>query len=191
MGADPFPVRSRVLSWLPSQLQAWHHRMTQRATCRTLPEGRESQTGTDGKDTSPEYQQWEGDTHAAERVGEQGLARPRGPTGCAPPTRLAAPVSYKSVYDAVLVSGVQQSDLGKYVLFVRFSITGYHKTLNTVPCAVQQAPAFGVFYTYECVSADPKLLLYPALLLSPLVTAISVSMSVSLFLFVSFYRFYI
>ena len=160
--------------------------MTQPATCETLPEGRESQTGTDGEDTSPEYQQWEGDTHVAERVGEQGLARPRGPTGRALPTRLAAPVSYKSVYDAVLVSGVQQSDLGKYMLFVLFSITGYHKKLNTFPCAVQQVPAFGVFYTYECVSADPKLLLYPAPLLSPLVTAISVSMSVSLSLLYHF-----
>ena len=119
--------------------------MTQPATCETLPEGRESQTGTDGEDTSPEYQQWEGDTHVAERVGEHGLARPRGPTGHALPTRLAAPVSYKSVYDAVLVSGVQQSDLGKYMLFVLFSITGYHKKLNTVPCAVQQVPVLVCF----------------------------------------------
>ncbi|XDA87939.1 hypothetical protein R6Z07M_017620 [Ovis aries] len=67
---------------------------------------------------------------------------------------------------------------------------GYGKILHRVPCAVQQAPAFCVFYAHECVSADPKLLLHPAPLLAPVVAAVSVSLSVGLFPSVSVCRFY-
>ena len=90
----------------------------------------------------------------------------------------------------MLGSGAQESDLGKYLLFVFFPSTGYRKILHRVPCAVQQVPAFCVFYAHECVSADPKLLLHPAPLLSPLIAAVSVSLSVGLFLSVSVSRFY-
>ena len=40
------------------------------------------------------------------------------------------------VYNIVLVSGVQQNDSGTYI-FRLFSIIGYHKALNIVPCAIQ------------------------------------------------------
>lgn len=63
--------------------------------CNLLTEGRESHTGTDGEDRSPECQQWEGDTHAAGGAGAQGLARPRGPMGRALPTGLAVSISQK------------------------------------------------------------------------------------------------
>ena len=35
------------------------------------------------------------------------------------------------------VSGVQQSDSNIYSFFRFFSITGYYKILNIVPCAIQ------------------------------------------------------
>ena len=39
------------------------------------------------------------------------------------------------IYNIVLVSGIQQSDSAIYI-FRLFSITGYCKILNTVPCAI-------------------------------------------------------
>ena len=47
------------------------------------------------------------------------------------------------IYSIVLVSGIQQSDSVMYVCvyiyiyFRLFSITGYYKILNIVPCAIQ------------------------------------------------------
>ena len=42
------------------------------------------------------------------------------------------------IYHVVLVSGIKQSDSVIYIYFFRlFSIIGYYKILNVVPCAIQ------------------------------------------------------
>ena len=44
------------------------------------------------------------------------------------------------IYNVLLVSGIQQSDsvIHIYLSFIRFfSIIGYYKILNIVPCAIQ------------------------------------------------------
>ena len=47
-------------------------------------------------------------------------------------------IDVELIYNIVLVSGVQQSDSVIYICFFRlFSIIGYYKILNIVPCAIQ------------------------------------------------------
>ena len=41
-----------------------------------------------------------------------------------------------------------------------FSIVGYYKILNIVPCAIQYDLVVYLFYTAYCVSANLKLLIY-------------------------------
>ena len=49
-----------------------------------------------------------------------------------------------------------------YIFFFRsFSIIGYYKILNIVPCAIQQVLVVYLFYVQQCVSVNPKLLNYP------------------------------
>jgi len=57
-------------------------------------------------------------------------------------------VHCSSIYNIVLVSGVQQSDSDIYVYFFLaiFSIIEYYKLLSTVPCAVQQDLVVYLFY---------------------------------------------
>ena len=47
------------------------------------------------------------------------------------------------------------------IFFRFFSIVGYHKMLTAVPCAVQVFVVY-LFYTQQCVFANPKLLIYPS-----------------------------
>ena len=100
-------------------------------------------------------------------------------------------IDIQLVYSVVLVPGVQQSDsvlhicvyIYRYIFFFRLlSIIGYYKILNIVPCAIQQALVVYLFYIQQCVSANPKLLIYPSPPF-PLVTISLFSMSVNLFLF--------
>ena len=47
-------------------------------------------------------------------------------------------IEVQLIYNVVLVSGVQQSQLYKYIFFFRFfSIIGYYKILKIAPCAIQ------------------------------------------------------
>ena len=49
----------------------------------------------------------------------------------------------------MLVSGIQQSDSVAYIFFFRFfSIIGYYKILNIVPCAIQWALVGYLFYLF-------------------------------------------
>ena len=88
------------------------------------------------------------------------------------------------IYNVVLISGIHQSDS---LWFVR--------GLTIVPCAIQQELVIDLFYVQQFVSANPKLLIYPFLPLSSLVSLFSTS--VSLFLFCKlaylyyFFRFHI
>ena len=65
------------------------------------------------------------------------------------------------------VSGIQQSN--SYIFFFRFfSIIGYYKILNIVPCAVCQVLVGYLFYIQYCASVNPKFLIYPYPLHFPL-----------------------
>ena len=58
-----------------------------------------------------------------------------------------------------------------YIFFFRFfSVIGYYKVLNIIPCAIQQNLVVNLFYIYYCISVNSRLLIYPPL--SPLVTII-------------------
>ena len=69
---------------------------------------------------------------------------------------------------------VQQSDSVLYILYIYicvyifffrfFSIIGYYKILNIVPCAMQQDLVIYLFHIQQFVSVNPKLLIYPSLL---------------------------
>ena len=64
----------------------------------------------------------------------------------------------------IYISGVQQSDsyIYIYISFFRFfSIRGYYKIFNIVPCAIQQVLAVYLFYIQQCVYVNSKLLIYP------------------------------
>ena len=76
------------------------------------------------------------------------------------------------------VSGVQQNDsilyigvhiyMCIYIFFFRFfSIIGYYKVQNMVPCAIQQALVIYLFYIQQCVSVNPKFPIYLPQLLKP------------------------
>ena len=45
-------------------------------------------------------------------------------------------IEVELIYNSVLVSGVQQSDSVIYTYTFLFSIIGYYKVLNVVPCAI-------------------------------------------------------
>ena len=54
-----------------------------------------------------------------------------------------------------------------HIFFFRFfSIKGYQKILNIVTCAIQQV-LVDLFCIQQCVSINPKLLIYPSPLLVP------------------------
>ena len=61
-------------------------------------------------------------------------------------------IGVELIYNVVLVSGVQQNDsvihMYTYLFFFRFfSIIGYYKILNVVPCALQSVLVVYLFYT--------------------------------------------
>ena len=68
----------------------------------------------------------------------------------------------------VLISGIQTkwfSYTYKHAsthVHIFFSIVGYYKILNIVPCAIQYDLVVYLFYTEYCVSAHLKLLIYPS-----------------------------
>ena len=49
-----------------------------------------------------------------------------------------------------------------HTFFRFFSIIGYYEILSIVPCAVQRFLVY-LLYVQQCVSADPKLIIYPSL----------------------------
>ena len=66
-----------------------------------------------------------------------------------------------------------------YSFFRFFSIIGYYKILSIVPCAVQSVLVVYIFFIYQCVSINPKLLIHPSQpTFSPLVTIRLFSVSV-------------
>ena len=68
----------------------------------------------------------------------------------------------------MLISGIQTkwfSYTYKHAsthVHIFFSIVGYYKILNIVPCAIQYDLVVYLFYTEYCVSAHLKLLIYPS-----------------------------
>ena len=75
------------------------------------------------------------------------------------------------IYNIVLVSSVQKVipfDIYIYTyvyiffFFIFFSIIGYYKILNIIPCGIQQLLAVYLFYIQQGVSVNPKLLIYPS-----------------------------
>ena len=90
-------------------------------------------------------------------------------------------IEVQLIYKVVLVSGVQQSDLVHiyiyiyiyacvcvciyiyiYILFQIFTIIGYYKILNIVPCAMQKVLVVYLFYIQQCVYVNPKHPFYPS-----------------------------
>ena len=66
------------------------------------------------------------------------------------------------------VTGVQTCALPILSTFFRFfSIIGFYKILNIVPCAIQQVLVVYLFYIQQCVYVNPKPLIYPPLLATP------------------------
>ena len=65
----------------------------------------------------------------------------------------------------MLVSGVQQSGLVLYVyihIFINlFSIVGYYKILNTIPCVTQHICVAYLFNLQQFVLVNPVLPAYP------------------------------
>ena len=72
-------------------------------------------------------------------------------------------IGVQLIYNVVLVSGVQQSDL---VIHTHISILfgdsishiGYYKVLSRVPCAIQQVLVDYLFYIQWCVYVNPNFL---------------------------------
>ena len=48
------------------------------------------------------------------------------------------------------------------IFFILVSITGYYKAVNRVPCALQWVFVVSLLYISQCVSVNPKLLIYPS-----------------------------
>ena len=72
-------------------------------------------------------------------------------------------IEVQLIYNVVLVSSVQQSDL--VLSFFRFfSIIGYCKVLSIIPCALHQVFVGYLLYIQQCVCVNPKLLIYFPLL---------------------------
>ena len=59
-------------------------------------------------------------------------------------------------------SGVHQNDSNIYFFPIFSSIVAYYRMLNIVRCATQQVGPCCLFCMWWLVSADPKLLIYPA-----------------------------
>ena len=87
-------------------------------------------------------------------------------------------------YNSMLVSGIQQSDS-----VILFSIMVYYRILNMVSCAIQEdlVVYHSVYNSLHLVTlkSNSLSLLYPL----PQVTAVLLSVSVSLFLFMFFNKF--
>ena len=67
----------------------------------------------------------------------------------------------------------------------------YHRILNIMPCAVPWDLIVYRFYIKKLISSSPDLPLHLSPIPHPLATTSLFSMSVSLFLFVSCFRFHI
>ena len=94
-------------------------------------------------------------------------------------------IEVQLIYNVALVTGIQQGDsvLHIYVwILFSHSFLSYCNVVSIVPCAVLLVLVVYVFYTYLFVSANSKLLIYPAWL-SPFITISLFSMPVVLSLF--------
>ena len=63
------------------------------------------------------------------------------------------------IYNAVLVSGVQQNDSDIYIYILFFFL----QDIEYSPCAMQRVPVGYLFYIQQYVYFNPKLLIYPSL----------------------------
>ena len=60
------------------------------------------------------------------------------------------------VYNVVLISAAQQSDLVIHIFFLKFfSFVVYHKILNTVPSTIQWDLVFYPFSIIACIIPSP------------------------------------
>ena len=70
------------------------------------------------------------------------------------------------IYNVVLVPGVQQSDsfihINISILFQILFHIGYYRILSRGPCAIKEVLVDYLFYIYQCVFVNPKLLVYPS-----------------------------
>ena len=67
-----------------------------------------------------------------------------------------------------LMNGYQWNSAKRFVcvcvfFFRFFSIISSYKILNTGPCVIQQVLIIYLFYAQQCLSVNPKLLIYPLL----------------------------
>ena len=70
-------------------------------------------------------------------------------------------------------STVIQLHIYMCLFFFRFfSHIGYYRILS-IPCATQQVLTDYLFYIYQCVYVNPKLLIYPSPYVSPLVPSLA------------------